>query len=294
MRGELLVYIDGKYVRESEARVSVFDHSFLYGDGVFEGVRVEDGGIFALEEHVERLYKSAACIRLQVPMQKEEMKIILKDVVRKNDLRDGYIRPLLSRGVGPMGIARMRELRSPSFLVIPQFRPEASRELWGKGMHAKVVSVRRNHPQCLDPRIKANQYLNNILALYEAWDAGAEVAIMLDLEGYVSECNAENIFIVGDETLYTPGVTNTLDGITRNKVLTIAKEQGIPALEKNLTTYDLYTADEVFATGSLSLVEPLTRIDGRPIGTGEPGPMTKTVAELLREKLRKESAKVFV
>lgn len=294
MGAELLVYIDGNYIPESEARISVFDHSFLYGDGVFEGVRIEDGGLFALDEHVERFYRSAECIRLQVPMRKAEMKEIITEVVKKNDLREGYVRPLVSRGAGPMGIARMRELKKPSILVIPQLRPKASSDLWRKGIRAKVVSTRRTPPECMDPRIKANQYLNNILGLYEAWDSGADVAIMLDIRGYVSECSAENIFTVRDYTLYTPEVTNTLDGITRNKVLDIARKQAIPAYEKNLTTYDLYTADEAFASGSLSLIEPLTTIDGRTVGDGEPGPMTKSLSGLLTETLRKHSTKVFV
>lgn len=291
MTGELTVYINGTYVPESKAKISVFDHSFLYGDGVFEGIRVEDGGIFAFQEHLTRLQRSARFIGLDISSERIHIETAIIEVIKRNNLRNGYVRPIVTRGQGPMGITRMRELQGPTVLVIPQ-RHTDSPDLWQHGLAATVVSVRRNPPQCLDPRVKANQYLNNILALLEAWNAGSDVPVILDISGFVSECASENIFTVRDSIVHTPFVINSLDGITRRHVISICSQK-FDVVECDMTPYDLYAADEIFAVGSVSLMRPITKIDGRVVGDGKPGPVTKRLFDMLRKKLISESHKVF-
>ncbi len=285
---ELWVYLNGKLVPAAEATVSVFDRSFVYGDGVFEGIEVEDGGIFKLDAHVDRLYRSAAFLRIAIPMPKDEMREAIIEVVRRSDLRDGYVRPLVSRGIGPLGLERMAELGPPTVVVMPQHRPRKEAQSY----RAIVLATRRNPPQCLDPRVKSNNYLNNVLGKLEQLDAGADAGIFLDVTGFVSECCGENLFAVRDGRLATPPVTRTLDGITRQTVIALAGEAGIPVAETDMTRYDLYTADELFLTATMSGIGYIVEVDGRRIGSGEPGPLSRRLYERYRACKRRDS--VFV
>lgn len=284
----LWVYVDGKFVPAAEATVSVFDRSFVYGDGVFEGIEVENGGIFKLDAHVERLYRSAAFLRIAIPISKSELREAIVEVVRRSSLRDGYVRPLVSRGAGPLGLERVAELGPPTVVVMPQHRPPKEARTY----RAVVLATRRNPPQCLDPRVKSNNYLNNVLGKFEQLDAGADAGIFLDVDGFVSECCGENLFAVREGRLATPPATRTLDGITRRTVITLARDAGIPVAETELTRYDLYTADELFLTATLSGIGYIVEVDRRPIGAGEPGPVSRRLYELYRACKQRES--VFV
>ena len=284
----LCVYVNGKFVPAAEATVSVFDRSFVYGDGVFEGIEVEDGGIFKLDAHVDRLYRSAAYLRIAIPMEKGEMRGVIVEVVRRSELRHGYVRPLVSRGAGPLGLERVAELGPPTVVVMPQHRPPKEARTY----RAVIVTTRRTPAQCLDPRVKSNNYLNNVLAKFEQLEAGADAGIFLDVDGFVSECCGENVFAVRDGRLVTPPATRTLDGITRQTVIALARESGIEVSETEMTRYDLYTADEAFLTATLCGIGYIVRVDGRIIGAGEPGPVSRRLYDLYRACKRRES--VFV
>jgi len=285
----LWVYLNGKFVPAAEATVSVFDRSFVYGDGVFEGIEVEHGGIFKLEAHVDRLYRSAAFLRIAVPIPKSEMQAVIVEVVRRSELRDGYVRPLVSRGAGPLGLERVGELGSPTVVVMPQHRPIKEARTY----RAVIVATRRTPAQCLDPRVKSNNYLNNVLGKFEQLDAGADAGIFLDIDGFVSECCGENVFAVRDGRLATPPATRTLDGITRQTVIALARDAGIGVSETEMTRYDLYTADEVFLTATLSGIGYIVQIDGRTIGAGAPGPVSRRLYELYRACKQRESTFVL-
>jgi branched-chain amino acid aminotransferase len=284
----LWVYLDGKFLPAAEATVSVFDRSFVYGDGVFEGIEVESGGIFKLDAHVDRLYRSARFLRIEIPIAKREMREAIVEVVRRSELRDGYVRPLVSRGAGPLGLERVAELGPPTVVVMPQHRPPKE----ARSYRAVIVATRRTPPQCLDPRVKSNNYLNNVLAKFEQLDAGADAGIFLDVDGFVSECCGENVFAVREGRLATPPATRTLDGITRQTVIALARDAGLEVAETEMTRYDLYTADEVFLTATLSGIGYIVQVDGRPIGSGEPGPMSRRLYQLYRACKQRES--VFV
>lgn len=284
----LWVYLDGTYVPAAEARVSVFDRSFVYGDGVFEGIEVQDGGIFKLDEHIDRLYRSAAVLRIAVPLGKAELRAAIIEVVRRSGLRDGYVRPLVTRGVGPLGLERMAELGPPTVVIMPQRRVAKD----GRTYRAVVVTTRRTPSQCLDPRVKSNNYLNNVLGKLEQLDAGAEAGILLDVDGFVAECCGENLFVVREGQVRTPPPTRALDGITRRTVIELARENGVFVIETDLTRYDLYTADEVFLTATLSGIGYIVEVDGRRVADGEPGPISRRLLELYRDRKRKDS--VFV
>jgi len=289
-RKDLLVYINGEFYPESNAKISVLDRAFVYGDGVFEGIIVVEGNIFELDQHIDRLYRSAKMIRVNIPLTKQQMKEAIIEVVRRNELKNGYIRPLISRGEGPLGLERMAELKGPTIVIIPQIREMMYRD---RGLTAKIVTIRRIPPECLDPRIKSCNYLSNVLAKIEQKDAGVEVGIMLDTHGYVAEACAENIFIVRDGMIYTPYPIHVLDGITRRAVMRLATEAGIRVIEANMTKYDLYTADEVFITGTLAGVAAITKVDNWTIGTGSIGPITKKLMQATKEAMKKEGVKVF-
>jgi branched-chain amino acid aminotransferase len=284
----LWVYVNGKFVPAAEATVSVFDRSFVYGDGVFEGIEVENGGIFRLEAHVDRLYRSAAFLRIAIPIPKSEMQAVIVEVVRRSELRDGYVRPLVSRGAGPLGLERVAELGPPTVVVMPQHRPGKEARTY----RAVILATRRTPAQCLDPRVKSNNYLNNVLGKFEQLDAGADAGIFLDVDGFVSECCGENVFAVRDGRVATPPATRTLDGITRQTVIALARDAGIGVAETEMTRYDLYSADEVFLTATLSGVGYIVQVDGRPIGDGEPGPVSRRLYELYRACKQRDS--VFV
>jgi branched-chain amino acid aminotransferase len=284
----LWVYLNGTFVPAAEATVSVFDRSFVYGDGVFEGIEVENGGIFKLDAHVDRLYRSAAFLRIAVPIAKPALREAIVEVVRRSSLRDGYVRPLVSRGAGPLGLERVGELGPPTVVVMPQHRPPKEARTY----RAVILATRRTPPQCLDPRVKSNNYLNNVLGKLEQLDAGADAGIFLDVDGFVSECCGENLFAVWEGRLATPPATRTLDGITRQTVIGLARDAGIDVAETELTRYDLYTADELFLTATLSGIGYIVEVDRRRIGSGEPGPVSRRLYELYRACKQRES--VFV
>ena len=282
----MFVYVNGDLVAEEHATISVLDHSFLYGDGVFEGISVDRGRIFRLDAHLARLLRSAERLRISSFLSFEQLKEAVVQVVATNGLRDGYVRPILSRGTGPIGIGYTREIKRPNIVIIPQVRPRLSDEQrLVHGLAAKVLDIRRTPPQCLDPSVKSNNYLNQILGKWEQWDAGVDIGIMLDVDGAISECCGENIFLVKGEVLRTPPAHNILNGITRQAIMELWRREDHEVSEEPLTAADLLAADEVFVTATLIEVAAITVIDGRTIGTGEGGPITRRLLKLLREEM---------
>jgi branched-chain amino acid aminotransferase len=269
------IYIDGKYFDERTAKISVFDHGLLYGDGVFEGIRAYHGRVFKLKEHIDRLFYSAKAILLDIPMSHAEIMRATVATCRKNNLRDGYIRLVVTRGVGTLGLNPNRCAR-PSVIIIAdkiQLYPPA---LYKRGMDIVTVATTRNLHSAVNPAIKSLNYLNNILAKIEANNAGVEEAIMLNSEGYVAECTGDNIFLVrGDKLLTPPLSAGALYGITRGTVMELAEAAGLKVSEPNLTRYDVFNADECFLTGTGAELIPVVKVDGRVIGSGKPGPVTK-------------------
>ncbi len=279
------VYLDGKFVPAEEAAVSVYDHGLLYGDGVFEGIRAYNGRVFRLEEHVERLYDSAKAIMLEIPMTQEEMCDAILETLRKNGLTDAYIRPLVTRGVGDLGLDP-RKCPKPTVIIISQKWEAMYGDLYEVGLTAITVTVRRNSSAALPPNIKSLNYLNNILAKIEANVKGGNEAIFLDDVGNVSEGSGDNIFVVKEGTILTPHTLNNLKGITRKAVIEAALARGYSVEGVHLGIFDLYTADEIFVTGTAAEVAPVTKIDGRIISGGKPGPITKDLIEGFKEMTR--------
>jgi len=262
-------------------KISVWDHGLLYGDGIFEAIRVYDWNIFKLKEHIDRLFESAKAIMINIPLSKDELISKTVEIVKKNNLRYGYIRIIVTRGVGPMGVDP-RNCKKPTIIIMTERREP----IWGeRHIVAITSSIRRIPPECIDPKIKSLNYLNNILAKIEAINAGADAAIMLNIQGYVSEASTENIFIVKNSVLYTPPLeAGILRGITRETIMEIAKDLNIPVVERNLTIHDLYTADEVFLVGTAAELAPVVKIDGRIISDGKPGPIFKKIHEEYRKR----------
>lgn len=288
------VYINGEYHDENDAKISVFDHGFLYGDGVFEGIRTYEGCVFKLDEHLERLEHSANAIYLTLPIPLSEIKTAVLNTLRLNELKNAYIRLILTRGAGGLGID-MRKCQNPANLVIITGRIEIyPPELYAKGLQVKTSIIRQKAPDQLTPNIKSLNYLANILAHAEAVRAGSQEAILLTREGYVSECSADNIFYVyGGEVFTPPASAGILEGITRGSVIHILREQcRIATCEKPVTLYDLYRADEVFLTGTGAEVIGVVNIDGHSIGGGVPGPMTKQLTEMFREYARVTGSRI--
>lgn len=283
----MLIYIDGKYVPQEEAKVSVFDHGFLYGDGVFEGIRAYNGRVFRLKEHLDRLYDSAKTIDLAPPLSKEEMAEVICEVLRKNKLDNAYIRPIISRGVGDLGLDP-RKCPKPSVIVIATSWGAMYGDLYDKGLKAVTVSVRRNPAEALPPNVKSLNYLNNILAKIEANYKGGDEAIFFDTNGYVSEGSGDNLYVVKNGEIITPQTLNNLRGITRMVLLEIARSLGITVREQNLGYFDLYSADEVICTGTAAEVAPITWIDGRVIGNGKPGPVTRQLMAAFTAQTKNE------
>jgi len=282
----LKVYINGELVPREEAKVSVFDHGFLYGDGVFEGIRAYNGKLFTAREHIDRLYASAAAIELKIPLSKEEFEAAVIKTLQANKLTDAYIRGVVSRGEGTLGL-NPRLCGKPNVIIITDSIKLYPQELYDRGMEVVTVSTIRNHPNALDPRIKSLNYLNNILAKIEGLNAGVMEAIMLNSQGHVAECTGDNIFIVSKGTLITPPRgAGILEGITRNAVMCMARDEGIPVLEENMTRYDLFTADECFLTGTAAEVIAVVKIDGRPVADGTPGPITRKLLACFRKLTR--------
>ena len=284
----LKVWLNGHLVPVAEAKISVFDHGVLYGDGVFEGLRSYSGRVFRLEQHLQRLEDSARAIRLVMPMTRKEMTEAIYQTMEANGIRDGYIRLVVTRGVGTLGLSPDRT-DGPSVFIIASQIELYPRELYEKGMAVISSSIVRNHPNALSARIKSCNYLNNILAKIEAMDAGVYEAIMYNHCGYVSECTGDNIFLVRNGVVQTPPISaGVLEGITRDAVIELIRKRNIPIREIDLARHDLYVADECFLTGSAAEVIPVTSIDGRPIGNAQPGPVTLELIADLQELVNRE------
>jgi branched-chain amino acid aminotransferase len=277
-------YLDGNFVDESDAKVSVFDHGFLYGDGVFEGIRAYNRRVFKLREHMERLYESAKAIDLQIPISMEEFQKKVIELCRLNNLNDAYLRPIASRGVGDLGLDPKKCGKPTVLIVEKEMKP-----LLGEG-DMKLITVfwRRNAPDALSPNIKSLNYLNNILGKLEANRHNANDCIFLDREGYVSEGTGENLFMVKKGVIITPPTLTNLKGITRNAIAEIARSKGYEVREERVSLFDVYNADEVFLCGTAAEIAPVSNIDGRTIGPGKTGRITSEIKEAYMQKVRSE------
>ncbi len=278
------IYVDGTLYSREDAKISVFDHGFLYGDGVFEGIRAYDGSVFRLKDHIDRLYRSAKTIALDIPYTREQLTQAVLDTVAANEQRDAYVRLVVSRGPGDLGIDPGNCGRPTVVIICAEIKlyPKA---LYETGAAIVTSSVRRVPIQCLDPRIKSLNYLNNIMAKLDARRAGALEAVMLNHQGRVAECTADNIFFLADSILKTPDLMNgALPGITRATVLELAQEMGMATEEGNYGLHDLYNADELFLTGTGAEIMPVIAVDGRSVGAGKPGPTTKKLLEAFRKR----------
>jgi branched-chain amino acid aminotransferase len=280
------VYINGKFYDKADAKVSVFDHGLLYGDGVFEGIRVYGGKVFKLAEHIERFFESARHIMLEIPLSRDQLRDAIQNTVRINAKHDGYIRLIITRGAGTLGIDP-RKTTDPQVIIIVDDISMYPPELYENGLEIVVASTIRNHPGALNPRIKSLNYLNNILAKIEATRAGCLEAIMLNVNGEVAECTADNIFFVKHGELRTPPLhAGLLEGITRDTVMELAQGADIPVREMTLTRHDVYSADECFLTGTGAEIIPVVKCDGRVIGAGKPGPITRQLRERFHSLVR--------
>jgi len=286
------IYLDGQFVDQADAKISVFDHGLLYGDGVFEGIRLYGGNVFRLEEHLERLEYSAKAILLRLPLSRKELSDAVCETCRQNKLKNAYIRLVVTRGVGDLGLAPWL-CPKPSIFIIAAGISLYPEEYYQNGLAIVTVPTRRITPAALPPTIKSLNYLNNILGKIEAKQFGALEAIMLNEQGYVAECTADNVFIVHKGELLTPSASQgALRGITRGTIMDIAGELGIPLREGNLTRYDMWCSDECFLTGSGAEVIPVVKLDGREIGTGKPGPITQRVLASFRQRVRVEGTRI--
>ena len=280
----LKVWINGKLYDNAEAKVSVYDHGLLYGDGVFEGIRVYNGKVFRGEQHIDRLFNSAKAIALKIPIGKEEMMEAFLQTLQANDLQDAYIRAIVTRGVGTLGLDPDK-CHEPQVIIITDSIALYPRDYYEKGLELVTVPTVRTAHNMLSPKIKSLNYLNNILAKIEAQQAGVIEAIMLNKDGFVAECTGDNIFIIAKGRLVTPPPdAGILEGITRQVVMELAEEDGITVLEQQLTRFDLYVAQECFLTGTAAEIIPVVRIDSRQIGEGVPGPLTLRLLEMFREE----------
>jgi branched-chain amino acid aminotransferase len=290
---ERWVYMDGEFVKKEEARISVFDHGFLYGDGIFEGIRVYNGNIFRLREHLVRLYESAKSILLEIPHTLEEMEKLVVEAVRKNKLRDAYIRLVVSRGVGDLGLDPTK-CHKPSVVIIVDQVTLYAKELYENGLEIVTVPTRRNVPDALNPKIKSLNYLNNVLVKIEANRAGVGEALMVNADGYVAECSGDNIFTVKRGVVYTPPTyLGALEGITRQAIIDICDRVGYTVKEEPFTRHDVYVSDEVFLTGTAAEVIAVVNVDGRTIGSGKPGPVTQHLLSEFRKLVEVEGVKAF-
>ena len=280
------IYIDGKFYTKENAKISVYDHGLLYGDGVFEGIRAYNGRIFRLDEHIDRMYDGAKAIMLEPPVSKEKMKEIIKETLRKNNLKDAYVRPIITRGKGNLGLDP-NKCPKPSIICIAETWGAMYGDLYEKGLTGVTVSVRRNAPEALPTNIKSLNYLNNILAKIEANVKGGDEAIIFDVRGNLAEGSGDNIFLVKNGKIFTPFTQINLNGVTRGAVFDLSAKLKIQIVEANLGYFELYTADEVFVTGTAAEIGPISNIDGRVIGTGKPGPITKKLMKAYTELTRK-------
>ena len=278
------VYLDGKFLPESEAKISVNDHGLLYGDGVFEGIRAYNKRVFKLERHVERMYQSAKAIDLKIPHAREEFSDLILETCRRNNIVDGYIRPIVTRGPGDLGLDPRKCKRGPTVIIIAipgiTLYPK---EKYEKGLRLVTSSYRRVPPQSLSPSIKSLNYLNQIMARVEANQYGADEALLLDIQGYVSEASADNFFIVQNHSVITPPTSTNLPGVTRETAMELAEKLGVRTVEKPFTLYDVWASNEAFITGTAAEIGPVVEVDGRTIGDGKPGKITKQLMKAFRE-----------
>jgi branched-chain amino acid aminotransferase len=287
------IYVDGKFYAEADAKVSVFDHGLLYGDGIFEGIRFYNGRVFKLDEHTERLWDSARSICLEIPMSKREMTEALLETIRQNDLRDGYIRQIVTRGVGNLGLNPAQCKRPSVIIIVAQIAlyPEA---VYQNGLTVVTCATRRTSPGALNPAVKSLNYLNNVMARIEANLAGADEALMLNEAGNVAECTADNVFLIKRGQIFTPPISaGALRGITRSVVFEIAAELGLKISEVDITRHDVFTADECFLTGTAAEVIPVIKADGRLIGNGKPGPISARMIARFREMTRETGTPIY-
>jgi branched-chain amino acid aminotransferase len=286
------IYLDGKFVDQADAKISVFDHGLLYGDGIFEGIRLYQGNIFRLDEHLERLEYSAKAILLKMPWSRKEIAEATCESCRQNKLTDGYIRLVVTRGVGDLGLSPWL-CPTPSIFIIADKINLYPPEYYTTGLSIVTVPTRRVNPAAFSPAIKSLNYLNNILAKIEAKQAGALEAIMLNDQGFVAECTGDNIFIVHKGEILTPAASQgALKGITRDTIFDIAKEIGVPIREVDLTRYDVWNSDECFLTGTGAEVIPVVKLDGREIGNSKPGSITQRVLESFRRRVLTEGTHI--
>jgi branched-chain amino acid aminotransferase len=282
----LKVYIGGKFFDKADAKISVYDHGLLYGDGVFEGIRAYNGHVFRLADHIDRLYDSAKAIHLVIPISKAEMTQAVIDTLNINDLKDGYVRLIVTRGAGSLGLDP-RKTTDPQIIVIADSISLYPAELYEHGLKIITAGTMRNHPAALNPRVKSLNYLNSILAKIEGTNAGCLEALMLNHKGEVAECTGDNIFIIKNGELHTPSIdAGILQGITRDAVMEIARGLGIKVVERAMDRHDVYTADECFLTGTAAEVIPVVEVDARPIGTGQPGPITRDLLQRFHKLVR--------
>lgn len=287
------IYLNGEYVTKQDAKISVYDHGFLYGDGIFEGIRIYQGNIFKCQEHLNRLYDSAKSIMLNIPMAIEEMQDVLVETVRRNELQNGYIRLVVSRGPGDLGLDPRRSPKANVIVIVEQLAIY-SEEAYRNGLRTVSVSTRRNIPDALNPKIKSLNYLNNILVKIQANLAEVGEAIMLNAQGYVAEGSSDNIFIIKRGTVYTPPCyCGALEGITRGAIIEICQKVGIPLKEEPFTLHDVYVADEVFFTGTAAEVIAVREVDGRTIGAGQAGPLTTQLLQEFRKIVHVDGVKIY-
>ncbi|MEC0182480.1 branched-chain-amino-acid transaminase [Paenibacillus peoriae] len=290
---EQWIYLDGQHVTKENAKVSVYDHGFLYGDGIFEGIRIYNGNIFKCKEHLDRLYDSAKSIQLTIPLSQDEMLEAMAETIRLNEMRNGYIRLIVSRGVGNLGLDPLRCAKASVIIIVEQLAiyPE---EAYLTGLKTISVSQRRNIPDALNPKIKSLNYLNNILVKIQSNYAGVGEAIMLNSQGYVTEGSADNIFIIKNRVLYTPPCyLGALEGITRNAIIELCAKLGYTLKEQPFTLHDVYVADEVFFTGTAAEVIAAYEVDGRTIGSGVAGPVTLELLAEFRKIVDQDGYKVW-
>lgn len=291
---EAKIYIDGKFYSEANAKISVFDHGLLYGDGIFEGIRFYNGRVFRLEEHLARLWDSARSICLKIPMTMRDMTEALLETIRQNHLRDGYIRLLVTRGIGNLGL-NPTQCKSPSVIIIAATIALYHEDFYRKGLTIVTCATRRSNPAALNPAVKSLNYLNNVMARIEANLAGADEALMLNDAGNVAECTADNVFVVKHGQIITPPVTaGALRGITRSIVFEIAAELGIKVQEADITRHDVFVADECFLTGTAAEIVPVVKADGRLIGNGKPGTVGTRIMARFREMTRETGTPILV
>src|SRR5438876_6390914 len=291
---EAKIYIDGKFYSEANAKVSVFDHGLLYGDGIFEGIRFYNGRVFRLEEHLARLWDSARSICLEIPMSMRETTDALLETIRQNDLREGYIRLLVTRGVGNLGL-NPEQCKRPSVIIIATTVTLYPESVYQSGLTVVTCATRRTNPGALNPAVKSLNYLNNVMARIEGSLAGADEALMLNDAGNVAECTADNVFMIKRGQIFTPPITaGALRGITRSIVFEIVAEIGIKITEADITRHDIFVADECFLTGTAAEIIPVVKADGRLIGNGKPGPITARTIARFREITRETGTPIFV